>query len=64
MCHITVYYKSGPSEAQGLHPKQADGNGNCSWTWKVGTRTTPGNWLIVINVDGIGRKEIYFTVVG
>ncbi|MDD3520460.1 MAG: thermonuclease family protein, partial [Actinomycetota bacterium] len=64
MCNITVYYKSGPSEAQGLFPKQADGNGNCSWTWKVGTRTTPGDWRIVINVDGIGSKEIYFTVVG
>ena len=63
-CHITVYYKSGPSEAAGLEPKTSDQNGNCSWTWKVGTRTTPGDWKIVISVDGVGQTECYFTVIG
>lgn len=63
-CTITVYYKSGASTAQGLGPKNSDGNGNCSWTWKVGTRTTPGDWRIVINVQGIGQIEQYFTVTG
>lgn len=62
LCTITVYYKSGPSEAQGLEPKISDGNGNCSWTWKVGTRTTPGNWKIVITAEGIGSIETFFTV--
>jgi hypothetical protein len=46
-CNITVYYKSGPSEAQGLDPKDADSSGNVSWTWKVGTRTTPGTWRVI-----------------
>ena len=40
-CSITVYYKSGPSEAQGLYPKRPV-HGRVSWTWLVGTRTTPG----------------------
>jgi len=61
-CTITVYYKSGPSTAQGLEPKNSDGNGNCSWTWKVGTRTTPGDWKILINIQGIEQIEQYFTV--
>ncbi len=43
-CSIAVYYKSGRSEAQGLEPKTAGGDGICSWTWKVGSRTTPGTW--------------------
>jgi len=61
-CTITVYYKSGASCAKGLDPKNSDGNGNCSWTWKVGTRTTPGDWKIVINVQDLGQIEQYFTV--
>jgi hypothetical protein len=47
-CDITVIYKSGPSTAQGLYERQADGNGDVSWTWKVGTRTTPGTWPVII----------------
>ncbi len=53
-CTITVYYKSGPSRASGLYSKTADGDGNVSWSWKVGTRTTPGSWRIVVtsSLDG------------
>jgi hypothetical protein len=64
-CSIAVYYKSGRSTAQGLYPKQADSNGDVSWTWKVGTRTTPGNWLIVVTATYEGKttsQETYFTV--
>lgn len=64
-CSIIVYYKSGPSEATGLYPKQADINGDVSWTWKVGTRTTPGSWRIVVTATYEGKttsREIYFTV--
>jgi len=64
-CTITVYYKSGPSTAQGLYPKQADSNGDVSWTWKVGTRTTPGSWRIVVNATlntETVSQETYFTV--
>ena len=31
-CSITVWYKSGPSHAQGLYPKRPSG-GRVSWTW-------------------------------
>lgn len=48
VCSIDVEYKSGPSTAQGLDPKQAGANGLVSWTWKVGTRTTSGTWPIYI----------------
>jgi len=64
-CDITVYYKSGPSTAQGLYPKTVDTNGNISWTWKVGTRTTPGSWRIVVTAS-LGGKTVsqttYFMV--
>jgi competence protein ComEC len=60
-CTITVYYKSGPSSAAGLIPQNADASGNVSWTWKVGTRTTPGTWRIVVTCGGF-TKETSFTV--
>ena len=64
-CTITVYYKSGPSEAQGLYSKIADSSGNVFWTWKVGTRTTPGSWKIVVTASLSGKtvsQITYFTV--
>jgi len=64
-CTIAVYYKSGRSQAQGLYPKQADSNGDVSWTWKVGTRTTPGSWRIVVTAAYNSKpvsQETYFTV--
>lgn len=54
-CSIMVNYKSGPSQAQGLDPKTAGNDGICSWTWKVGTNTTPGMWSIVVTTGGIAR---------
>jgi competence protein ComEC len=60
-CAITVYYKSGPSVANGLENHTADANGNVSWSWKVGSRTTPGSWRIVVSCGGI-VKETYFEV--
>ncbi|MCL5985705.1 MAG: hypothetical protein M1371_03970 [Actinobacteria bacterium] len=64
-CTITVYYKSGPSTAKGLNPKNADGNGYVSWTWKVGSNTTPGTWSIVVKANANGQTKsmtIPFTV--
>ena len=58
---ITVYYKSGPSRAAGLSAKVADANGKVSWSWVVGTNTTPGSWRIVIETSG-QTAETYFTV--
>ena len=64
-CDITVYYKSGASTASGLYPKTADSSGRVSWTWKVGTRTTPGSWQIVVEASSGGRtctQSTYFAV--
>jgi len=64
-CTITVYYKSGPSSASGLYGKTADSQGNVSWSWKVGTRTTPGSWRIVVTASLDGEtisQTTYFTV--
>jgi hypothetical protein len=58
-CSITVYYKSGPSHAQGLYPKRPVG-GRVSWTWKVGTRTTPGRWPIVVSCGSAGTLRTSF----
>ena len=60
-CLITVYYKSGPSEAQGLYSKRPS-NGRVSWTWKVGTRTTPGRWPIVVSCGSAGTLNTSFVV--
>lgn len=64
-CTITVYYKSGPSQAQGLEPKTAGADGKISWSWTVGVRTSAGNWRIVVSCTANGNtstKETYFTV--
>ena len=58
-CSITVYYKSGPSVAQGLYPKRGR---RISWTWKVGTRTTPGRWPILVSCGSVGVLRTSFVV--
>jgi hypothetical protein len=60
-CSITVYYKSGPSSAQGLYPKRPR-LGRVSWTWKVGTRTTPGRWPIRVSCGSAGSFRTSFVV--
>lgn len=55
-CHITVHYKSGLSKAKGLGPKLADMQGQVNWTWRVGSRTTPGRWPIVVACSQAGRE--------
>ncbi|CAM3130999.1 thermonuclease family protein [Sporolactobacillus spathodeae] len=47
---IKVYYKSGISKAKGLEPKIAGSSGKITWTWLVGTATTPGTYRVVIQV--------------
>lgn len=56
-CSITVRYKSGPSKAQGLGTKQANASGVVAWAWKVGTRTTPGKWPVIISCTGQGTAQ-------
>ena len=58
---ITVYYKSGASDADGLEAKTSDSDGFVSWTWKIGGRTTPGTWHLDIKGGG-ETVRIYFDV--
>jgi hypothetical protein len=58
-CSITVYYKSGPSHAAGLYSKRPVA-GRVSWTWKVGTRTTPGRWPIRVSCGAAGVLRTSF----
>lgn len=61
-CSITVHYKSGPSSAQGLYPKLTNAQQRVSWTWKVGTRTTPGSWPITVSCGSAGTLRTSFRV--
>ena len=56
---ITIIYNSGPSKADGLHPKISDANGNVSWTWKIGGSTTPGKYTITISGGGETIKRTF-----
>jgi hypothetical protein len=60
-CSIVVTYKSGPSSAAGLYPQRASG-GRISWTWMVGTRTTPGRWPIDVSCGAAGSLRTSFVV--
>jgi micrococcal nuclease len=58
-CMIVVEYKSGPSSAAGLGPKDASSTGVASWTWKVGSRTTPGSWPVTVTCsDGTNEESV------
>ncbi len=57
-CSILVVYKSGPSRAQGLGPKTSDAAGNVTWTWMVGTRTTPGSWRITVTCGAASGQTL------
>jgi hypothetical protein len=60
-CSIGVLYKSGWSRAKGLYPKKPSA-GRVSWTWKVGTRTTPGRWPIYVRCGSAGSLRTSFVV--
>ena len=60
-CSIAVVYKSGRSVAKGLYPKSPSG-GRISWTWKVGTNTTPGRWPILVTCGRAGTLATSFVV--
>jgi hypothetical protein len=61
ICSITVNYKSRPATGPGLEDKTSDDAGNVSWTWKVGLRTTLGQWPIAV-VCGDSSAQTYVTV--
>jgi hypothetical protein len=57
---IDVYYASGPSKSPGLIDGTTGLDGKISWTWKVGTNTTLGEYRIVITGN---NKSIEKTLV-
>ena len=64
-CQITVQYLSGLSKAKGLIPQTADSQGQVTWTWLVGSRTTPGTWPIIVTClsgKSQGRLQTFLTV--
>lgn len=58
---IAVYYSSGKSTASGLENKVSDENGEVSWSFKIGGRTTPGKYKLIIS-SGNNSSEYIFTV--
>lgn len=56
-CHIAVTYRSGRSKAKGLVRKTADGLGQISWTWRVGTKATHGDWPMDITSEFGGESQ-------
>jgi hypothetical protein len=61
-CTISVLYKSGPSQAEGLGPKRPV-HGYVIWTWRVGGNTTPGTWPIQVDCGSAGSFRTHFTVI-
>lgn len=60
-CTITVTYSTGPSRAKGLGQKRPVA-GRVSWTWKVGSKTAPGRWPIVVNCGSAGSLRTSIVV--
>ncbi|MGH2472952.1 MAG: hypothetical protein ACRDG6_11190 [Candidatus Limnocylindria bacterium] len=58
-CAITVTYKSGPSEAQGLVPKISSPAGAVTWTWNIGPSTTLGTWPIDVTCGGASGRATF-----
>lgn len=45
------------SKAKGLGKTIADTNGMCSWSWFIGTNTTPGTGVIIVTVNKYTEKH-------
>jgi len=52
LCTIAVYYSSGKSQASGLEARRSDSSGRVEWTWKVSSRTKPGEYHIELSCEG------------
>jgi hypothetical protein len=62
-CSIRVRYRTVWSRAKGLKPTRRPVSGRVSWTWRVGTNTTPGRWPIVVSCGSAGTLRTSFRVV-
>ncbi|WP_229753243.1 pilus assembly protein [Paenibacillus segetis] len=60
---LTVYYKSGTSQAKYLGEATADASGTIDWEWLVGGNTTPGTWTFVVETqDGLRTTDVFEVV--
>ncbi|CAM4343636.1 TadE-like protein [Paenibacillus macerans] len=59
---LTVFYKSGVSQAKYLGETTADGEGIVEWNWLVGGNTTPGTWTFVVETEDGLRTAMEFEV--
>lgn len=59
---LTVYYKSGVSQAKYLGEATADENGRVEWNWLVGGNTTPGTWTFIIETEDGVKTTAQFDV--
>ncbi|MCW5850804.1 MAG: DnaJ domain-containing protein [Anaerolineae bacterium] len=48
VCSIRVQYARGPSNARGLSPAVAGPDGVVEWSWRVSSRTRPGEWPVTV----------------
>lgn len=54
VANLTVYYKSGVSQAKFLGEASVNDDGIVEWQWLVGGNTTPGTWTFVVETpDGL-----------
>jgi hypothetical protein len=58
-CTIKVVYKTGTSRAKGLSAKTAAA---ITWTWRVGSNTTPGLWPITVDCGKSGKLALRLRV--
>lgn len=60
---LTVYYKSGTSQAKYLGEATADASGTVDWEWLVGGNTTPGTWTFVVETqEGLRTTDVFEVV--
>ncbi len=53
-CNLDYYIPDGyRSSAEGLGQKTADGNGNVTWSWTIGTATNPGVGYIAVTCNNV-----------
>jgi len=56
-CNLVYVVPSGRiSTAGGVGPQTADEEGNCDWSWKIGTTTKPGTGSIRITGNGVTKS--------
>ena len=52
-CTIAVSSPTGPSKADGLGPKDADGGGGVSWSWTIEATATAGSWPVEVTCSTV-----------